>query len=551
MKAKGIWLLIVLAGTCALAAGQAISVFVDGEPVKFPGIGPQRVGGRVLVPLRGVMEKLGAYVGYDPATRTVTATRGDVDLSLKIGERNAVVNGQAVTLDVPAQELRGSTLVPLRFMGEALGADVKWDNTTNTVNITTAGTPPSPEPNPIPTPGPVRIQSFEVDAPDYLRAGSRIDFTLTGTPRGAATVQIPGVAAVIALRETSFGVYQGSYTLPAVDAKPLTLSKASAIAALKVGSDEKLIQSGTPLRVDTVPPKIASITPEDRSRVNRLQPNVTAVFEDQGSGIDLSSVLVSVDRKDVTADATVTENLVVYRPEKNLESGTHTVTVSAKDRAGNAVARAWTFTIAADADVIRSFSHNAGADIQPGDEIEFTLVGEPKGRAAAAIGTKVRDITLSEVAPGKYVGTYVVRRSDRFTGEVATARFVTSSGEVFTADAAKPLGEKPIVKLAAPKFMAPKEGAGVPRRIVVTGTAQPKARVRLKIEFVQLALGALRTTGTVFEQELEVDEKGNWSTDEIDLDTGLGRSNITYTATAIAVGADDKESEPATVTFKR
>src|SRR5437870_1465524 len=64
---------------------EDIEVRVNGEPVHFVGTGPQEYRGRVLVPLRGVLEKLGAYVGWDAATRTVIATRGDMSIRLPIG----------------------------------------------------------------------------------------------------------------------------------------------------------------------------------------------------------------------------------------------------------------------------------------------------------------------------------------------------------------------------------------------------------------------------------------------------------------------------------
>ena len=106
---------------------QGITVTVNGEPVRFAGIGPQQVQGRVMVPLRGVLEKLGAYVDWVPSTRTVVATRGDLDIQLPLGGRTARVNGRSVSLDVPAMSMAGSTMVPLRFVGETLGATVRWD----------------------------------------------------------------------------------------------------------------------------------------------------------------------------------------------------------------------------------------------------------------------------------------------------------------------------------------------------------------------------------------------------------------------------------------
>ena len=145
-KYRSIWITAVMSAFVGTAYGQQIHVNVNGQPVVFENVGPQQINGRVLVPLRGVMEKLGAYVGYAAATRTVTATRGDIDLQLRIGDRTAQVNGKEIHLDVPATEYNGSTLVPLRFVGESLGAEVRWDATTQTVNIVTRGndTPPPP-----------------------------------------------------------------------------------------------------------------------------------------------------------------------------------------------------------------------------------------------------------------------------------------------------------------------------------------------------------------------------------------------------------------------
>src|SRR5688572_15228715 len=99
---------LALTGLLGLSAPQTatadeIRVHVNGEAVAFEGIGPRRLGGRVMVPLRGVLEKLGAHVGWDKATQTVIASRGNMDVELPIGSRTARVNGKEVTLDVPAR----------------------------------------------------------------------------------------------------------------------------------------------------------------------------------------------------------------------------------------------------------------------------------------------------------------------------------------------------------------------------------------------------------------------------------------------------------------
>jgi len=117
----------------------AIRVMINGQPVMFNEGQPTMINGRVLVPLRGVFENMGAYVHWTEATRTVEATKGPTDVMLRIGDPVATVNGRRVSLDVPPLLIADNTMVPLRFVSEALGADVTWDNPNQTVLITTNG----------------------------------------------------------------------------------------------------------------------------------------------------------------------------------------------------------------------------------------------------------------------------------------------------------------------------------------------------------------------------------------------------------------------------
>lgn len=532
---------------------QTINVFVNGEPVRFAGVPPQRIDGRVLVPLRGVMEKLGAYVSYQASTKTVTANRGDVDLQLTLGQKIAVLNGREVTLDVPAMEYRGSTLVPLRFMGEALGVDVRWDSAAYAVRISTE-TGTETNPTTPPTTGgstAIDIESFDVSATTAMRAGSSVEFTLRGTPGGTASVQIPGVIKDVPLKETTRGVYTGSFTVPNNAKGAITVSKATAIAKLAVGKEERLIQSSTTFQVDNQAPGISATTPDANGRVNSLRPNITAVFDDQGgTGVDSNEVRIQVDGKDVTSDATITTNLLAYRPSKELTAGRHEVVVEVRDIAGNRATKTWTFNIVDKANVITSFKHDAAKEIQPGDEITFTLTGEPDADVTLQLG-EIRTIKMSESAAGKYTATYVVRRTDRLDGVVAVAKFKTKSGETFTTDVtigSKVASNQP---LSSPTITSHENGATVNRNATFKGKADPKAKVQVRIEFTQRVLGAIPMSGVISEVEVEADDKGNWSTKELDLDTGLGRSNITYTITVTTVGEGDKVSDPTKITLKR
>lgn len=123
---------LVLSPATAGAAPPPPKLFVNGLEVKTD-VPPTILQGRTLVPVRVISEGLGAWVGWHQETRTVTVTLGKREIKLKIGNREARVNGQTVTLDVPATIVRDRTLVPLRFIGEALGAAVEWNGQTRTV----------------------------------------------------------------------------------------------------------------------------------------------------------------------------------------------------------------------------------------------------------------------------------------------------------------------------------------------------------------------------------------------------------------------------------
>jgi len=103
-----------------------ITVRVDGTPIKFD-VPPQMSGGTVFVPLRGVFEKMGARVDFNKATGVVKAWRKQTTVELKVGDRLSKVNGNTVFMLQPAFSKDGRTLVPLRFLGESLGAQVAWD----------------------------------------------------------------------------------------------------------------------------------------------------------------------------------------------------------------------------------------------------------------------------------------------------------------------------------------------------------------------------------------------------------------------------------------
>lgn len=531
----------------ALGSAQGITVRIDGQLVRFQGTQPQRVQGRVMVPLRGIFEALGANVEWVAATRTAIAQKGNVDLQITIGEPIAKVNAREILLDVPAAVIRGATMVPLRFIGEALGAEVEWEGATQTVKIATSrATIPPPATTPPPT-GEVSIASIVVRAPQWVRTGDNVVVELTGSPGGRATFQIPGVAQDVAMREVAPGRYVGTWTPGALE---LSISDAVVLAQLSASGKDKLIQAGRNVSVDTVSPKAKSVLPE-QGRIVGVQPSIAVVFEEVGSGIDPASLRLTVNGANFTSGASMSNSLLTFVPAKPLSPGENDVRVQLADRAGNLLDTRWTFTVADASSILKSFTHDGDRAVEPGDTITFRLEGEAGGVATFGIGSKVMDRRMTEQSPGVYVGEYVIRKGDAFDqNDAVTVSLRTSSGRTYSTEAAKRLGVN-TGPLSAPVVTSHAANDKVKGSVVLKGTGPAGATVRVEIEYTTMLLGALRVGGKVWEGSADVDEKGVFETKPIDLDTFLAGSNTEYTVRLKTVSADGRESEVTTLVLKK
>ncbi|MBB3072222.1 S1-C subfamily serine protease [Paenibacillus baekrokdamisoli] len=135
-----------LTGNTAAAAAQSsttaiqtakIQVFIDGKKLSLAPA-PVTIKGITVVPMRSIFTALQATLIWEPSTKTILATKGSTTITLQLGSTKAYKNGKAVTLTAPPLQMNGSTMVPLRFVAEALGAEVQMDNATQVIRITSA-----------------------------------------------------------------------------------------------------------------------------------------------------------------------------------------------------------------------------------------------------------------------------------------------------------------------------------------------------------------------------------------------------------------------------
>ena len=112
------------------------SIVINGK-LLHTAVSPIIIENRTLAPVRGVFEELGATVEWQGQSQTVHITRDDLLITMRINKRNAYINGNRYIMDTVPIIYKDCTMVPLRFISEALEAEVAWDGQTRTVHINT------------------------------------------------------------------------------------------------------------------------------------------------------------------------------------------------------------------------------------------------------------------------------------------------------------------------------------------------------------------------------------------------------------------------------
>jgi len=154
-------------------------VTVNGVPLALDPQNPAiEVNSRILVPMRIILQALGAEVDWNDATQTVTADLPGYAVVLRIGDNRATINDELQFLDVMPMLYNTRTYLPIRFCGESVGATVDYDAVSGNVTITKAGitvtNPPVTPPGAAPT-----------TPPPSLPAGARNMTITTGFTNGA------------------------------------------------------------------------------------------------------------------------------------------------------------------------------------------------------------------------------------------------------------------------------------------------------------------------------------------------------------------------------
>lgn len=130
---------VMTLSVCSAFAANDISVNVNGSAIAFPDAKPFiDANGRTLIPVRFVSEALGADVLWNGELKEVQISLGTTIITMRIGNKTITVNGVEKQMDTEPTIAMDRTCVPVRFVAEGLGAEVIWNGETRTIDINMA-----------------------------------------------------------------------------------------------------------------------------------------------------------------------------------------------------------------------------------------------------------------------------------------------------------------------------------------------------------------------------------------------------------------------------
>ena len=114
---------------------ERVYLYVNSKQVENLPLEPIILNDYTLVPARESFEKIGASVTWIKDTEQVQIVYKDMVVLMKINDNKATVNGQLFNMSIPPKLINSKTMIPVRFVSEAMGLTVNWDNNTRIINI--------------------------------------------------------------------------------------------------------------------------------------------------------------------------------------------------------------------------------------------------------------------------------------------------------------------------------------------------------------------------------------------------------------------------------
>lgn len=130
-----VYILLLVPFATPAVAGSGISLVLNGTKTEPTAEVYIDNNGRTMVPIRFIMEYMGASVEWLSGEKKVVVKRGTTTLEMRIDSTRAYINGQEITLDTVPVIKNSSTMVPVRFVSQAFGGAIGWDAGSRIVSI--------------------------------------------------------------------------------------------------------------------------------------------------------------------------------------------------------------------------------------------------------------------------------------------------------------------------------------------------------------------------------------------------------------------------------
>ena len=164
-----------------------IALFIDDTLIEGLDAPPILFNDYAFVPARSVFEIMGAEVTWIPPTQEIIVSFETVTVAMQIGSNSAMVSGTLVEMTTPPQLINGHTMIPLRFVSQALGFEVNWDGARREVNVWTAA-----QNNAAPPPANIPNENAAPPAPPSVNNNNVSPANAEGTtPRNISPAAIP------------------------------------------------------------------------------------------------------------------------------------------------------------------------------------------------------------------------------------------------------------------------------------------------------------------------------------------------------------------------
>ncbi|MGE5423651.1 MAG: stalk domain-containing protein [Ignavibacteriales bacterium] len=122
-----------IVGTVVFTIGK--TSYKVGTQARAIDAAPYIKNGRTYVPVRYLGDAVGAQVSWDNTTKTATLTKNGKSIALVIGKYTALANGKYINMEVAPEIVNGRTMLPARYVAEALGNTIDWDETSKQITI--------------------------------------------------------------------------------------------------------------------------------------------------------------------------------------------------------------------------------------------------------------------------------------------------------------------------------------------------------------------------------------------------------------------------------